>query len=385
MGAPPPDWAGLFDVHADLLRQERLPGESEPVPSAGLARRRFLDSLPPGYAEETAPEVAAQDWAEITRLLALRTGSGHTGRGHEVGGHTGRGHEVGGAGDSLVHMALGPGRTGAPGDFRLRRTALRRAELSSLLRTIESFGLVAEEAVPWHFTLGPQGGDVFIDDVGLRVGTPVAPPGFEVAAGGSRLVDALTAAIDARTELSMLNRLVVGADLTWREVNLLHAYCSYRQAVGGPWAAERADLMTQALVAFPSVAAAVVALFSALFGPGTGAVEAARGEALAALAAVPELRHDQALRELVVLVEATTRTNWALQRETVSLKFASSSIPFLPAPVPLAEVFVWSPNFEGLHLRFGLVARGGVRWSDRHADLRGEVLGLARAKSRKTL
>ncbi len=177
---------------------------------------------------------------------------------------------------------------------------------------------------------------------------------------------------------------MVGAGLTWREVNLLHAYSAYRQAVGGPWAAERADLMTQALVAFPSVAGAAIGLFSTLFGPGNGEAEAAREDVRAALAAVPDLRHDQALRELVVLVEATTRTNWALQRETVSLKFASSSIPFLPAPVPLTEVFVWCPDFEGLHLRFGLVARGGVRWSDRHADLRGEVLGLAGPRSRRT-
>ncbi len=60
----------------------------------------------------------------------------------------------------------------------------------------------------------------------------------------------------------------------------------------------------------------------------------------------------------MALVEATTRTNWALDRETISLKFASSSIPFLPPPVPLAEMFVWSPEFDGLHLRFGPVARG---------------------------
>ncbi len=83
-------------------------------------------------------------------------------------------------------MALGPGRAGAPGDFRLRRTALSRAELSSLLRAVESFGLVAEEAVPWHFALDLPQGDVFIDDVGLRIGTPVALPGFELATGGAR-------------------------------------------------------------------------------------------------------------------------------------------------------------------------------------------------------
>ena len=172
----------------------------------------------------------------------------------------------------------------------------------------------------------------------------MAPPGFDLATGGARLVDALNAAIDARTELSVLNRLVVGAGLGWREVNLLHAYCAYRLAVGGPRAAERADLMTHALVAFPSVAAAAVGLFRALFGPGTAATEAARADMSAALAGVPDLRHDEALRELVALVEATTRTNWALDRETISLKFASSSIPFLPPPVPLAEMFVWCPG-----------------------------------------
>jgi len=224
---------------------------------------------------------------------------------------------------------------------------------------------------------------VFIDDVGLRIGTPVAPPGFELATGGARLIGALNAAIGARTELSVLNRLVVGAGLSWREVNLLHAYCAYRLAVEGPRAAERADLMANALVAFPAVAAAAVGLFRALFGPGDADAERARTDLLGALAGVPDLRHDEALRELVALVEATTRTNWALDRETISLKFASSSIPFLPPPVPLAEMFVWSPEFDGLHLRFGPVARGGIRWSDRRSDLRGEVLGLARAQVKK--
>ncbi|MGO9657060.1 MAG: hypothetical protein ACLP7F_01645 [Acidimicrobiales bacterium] len=312
MGAPPEGWAGLFDVHTDLLLSQQSARDPEPAPAARAARQRFLERLPPGYAEKTAPEVAARDWLEISRLLALRPSPA-----------------AGDGGVGAAHMALSPGRAGAPGDFRLRRTALSRAELSSLLRAIESFGLVAEEAVPWHFALGSEGGDVFIDDVGLRVGTPVAAPGFELGAGGSRLVDALTAAIGTLTELSVLNRLVVGAGLSWREVNLLHAYCAYRQAVGGPRAAERADLMTQALVAFPAAAAVVVGLFRGLFGPGSGAAaDGARSDLRAALAAVPDLQHDEALRELVALVEATTRTNWALERETISLKFASRSVPF---------------------------------------------------------
>ena len=375
MGAPPQEWAASFNVQASLVVEDRAADDGEQLPSEREARHGFLERLPPGYAEQTAPQVAARDWAEIFRLLTRGT-AGPAGPGHGPAGDSRPA-----AGDA--HMALGPGRAGAPGDFRLRRTALSRAELSSLLRAVESFGLVAEEAVPWHFALDLPQGDVFIDDVGLRIGTPVAPPGFELATGGARLVDALNAAIGAKTELSVLNRLVVGAGLGWREVNLLHAYCAYRLAVGGPRAAERADLMTDALVVFPSVAAAAVALFRALFGPRGADAEGARADLLAALAGVPDLRHDEALKELVALVEAPTRTNWALDRETISLKFASSSIPFLPPPVPLAEMFVWSPEFDGLHLRFGPVARGGIRWSDRRSDLRGEVLGLARAQVKK--
>jgi glutamate dehydrogenase len=396
MSAPPEAWASLFDVHADLLLREGEAGDGAPGPVMGAARQTFLDGLPPGYVEETAPEVAARDWVEISRLLARKEGprppegrrpaarptpGGRTGAGGGAGRVGGRAGRVEGG---VAHMALSPGRPGAPGDFRLRRTALSRVELSSLLRAVESFGLVAEEAVPWHFVLGGPSGDVFIDDVGLRVETPVVAPGFELGSGAARLIDALNAVVYGKSELSTLNRLVVGAGLDWHEVNLLHTYCAYRQAVGGPRADERAALIAEALVVFPTTAAAAVRLFRALLEPGEGAaVEVARSEMQAALAGVPDLQHDEVLRELVASVEATTRTNWPLNRETISLKFASGSMPFLPLPRPLAEVFVWCPTFEGLHLRFGLVARGGIRWSDRRSDLRGEVLGLARAQVKK--
>jgi len=222
MSAPPVAWASLFDAQVDLLLGDRLAGDGEPAPPAGAARQMFLDSLPPGYAEETAPEVAARDWAEMSRLLAPEKGSSQPARRHRPAGQPGaaRRSGAGPVGGGAAHMALSPGRHGAPGDFRLRRVALQRVELSSLLRAVESFGLVAEEAVPWHFALGNQGGDVFIDDVGLRVGTPVAAPGFELGSGGALLVDALKAVIDGRSELSALNRLVVGAGLGWHEVNL---------------------------------------------------------------------------------------------------------------------------------------------------------------------
>ena len=283
---------------------------------------------------------------------------------------------------------LCPCRPGAPGDFRLRRVGLARVELSSFLPVLESFGLAVVEAVPWRFQFRPGQGGAYVDDIGLRVDTPLMEPGvFDPVRDGARLVDALEAVLSGRGEVGPLNRLVIGAGLQWREVALLCTYCGYRRVVGGPWSAEAAGAMTDALVAFPACAVAAVRLFVALLVPGPAQSAQSADEAwesmLATLAGVPDLEHDRAMRDLASLVEATTRTNWALQTETICLKFASPSVPFLPAPRPLTETYVWCPWFEALHVRFGLVARGGIRWSDRQADLRSEVLGLARAQVKK--
>ena len=109
---------------------------------------------------------------------------------------------------------------------------------------------------------------------------------------------------------------------------------------------------------------------------------AAEAEILGSLSQVPDLSHYDTLREVVSLVSATTRSNWPVDRGALALKFASAAVPFLPSPRPMAEVFVWSPNFEGLHLRLGTWP-GGVRWSDRRSDIRAEVLGLAQAQVKK--
>jgi len=338
---------------------ERAPKEQE----------KFLSSLPPGYPEETPPELAARDWLEILILQA---------------------------GDQAAygHFVVDPWREAAQEDFRLRRVGLQRLELSTLLPVLESFGLAVVEAVPWHFILGPAGPGFYLDDIGLRASTPGMALSFDLNGAGGRLVEAIEAVLAGDGERNVISRLVLSAGLTWHEVNLLCAYQAYRQAVGGPRAADRAALMGEALVLFPSVAAGVIKLFDSLLvpapppGPDFDAEPVEReGEArstvLGALSRVPDLAHHEVLTELVSLVEATTRSNWALRRGPVALKFASASVPFLPAPKPTAEIFVWAPWFQGLHLRFGPVARGGIRWSERQRDLRTEVLGLARAQVKK--
>lgn len=335
------------------------------------ARREFFGHLPPGYPEETMPADAAWDCVAL-----LEQGGGAASSTASTGvGAGGAGAESAGVFDggrlSLGRLTVAEPKPTAAGDLRLRRAGRERLDLSSLLHVLENFGLVVVEAVPWHFTLA-NGQSFFVDDIGLRG-----------EAHGGRLIDAIDAVVGGLSELTPLDRLVAGAGMTWQEVNVFCAYCQYRRQAGGAQAVARAQAMVQALVASSATAQALLSLFKALLtADASPPAEVAKADVLKALASVTERRHDQALRELLVLVEATLRTTWPAGA-TVAFKLDSMQVPFLPSPRPFAEVYVWSPWFEGLHLRFGPVARGGIRWSDRSDDLRGEVLGLARAQLKK--
>ena len=349
---------------------------ARPGSDAGKHGEAFLRSVPPGYAEQTAPQEASIDWVELYRLLPLL----EHGEPPVPGPHGASGPPA------PYSLRVVSGRPGPAGAFRLRRAAWQRAELSALLPVLESFGLAVVEAVPWHFDVA-VGADAkrtaFVDDIGVRAETGDDPPG--TGGLGARLVEAVDAVLSGRAEAGALNALVVSAGLTWSDVNLLAAYQAYRRMVGGPRSAERATAMGEALVAFPSVAGAVTAALAGRPAPGA-AVSRPHAAGLAleeALAAVPDLDDYEVLAELADMVRATTRTSWGLGRGTIAVKLASERVGFLPSPRPVAETFVWSPWFEAVHLRFGLVARGGIRWSERAQDLRPEVLGLARAQVKK--
>ena len=394
----PTTWADVFRVELQRLVDTGYPiarpGGQALGERAQNEQRRFLSSLPPGYVERTPPELAARDWLEIMILQANKATEQHSPEDH-LGAVVGDGSsEVLGSGAEHGSFVVGPWRDAQQEDFRLRRTGLQRLELSTLLPVLESFGLAVVEAVPWHFVLEPGGSSIYLDDIGLRAGSAGTAIAVDLDDAGGRLVEAIETVLSGGSELNVLNRLVLSADLTWHEVNLLCAYQAYRQAVGGPRAIERAALMGESLVLFPSLAVAVIKLFydrlvpEPPYGPGPHDVAAdhdggAWATGLEALSRVPDLAHHEVLTELLSLVEATTRSNWALKRGPVALKFASASVHFLPAPKPTSEIFVWTPWSHGLHLRFGGVARGGIRWSERQRDLRTEVLGLARAQVKK--
>lgn len=189
------------------------------------------------------------------------------------------------------------------------------------------------------------------------------------------------------------NQLIMAANLGWREVSLLRAYSRYiKQLRFGFSQPFIADTLARHL----DITVLLVAFFNARFNPEAANAEQRgeeseriEGEILEALEAVKSLDDDRILRRFYVLIKATLRTNYYQRQDTgefkgyLSLKLDPSSIPDIPKPCPRFEVFVCSPRVEGVHLRAGLVARGGLRWSDRSEDYRTEVLGLVKAQQVK--
>ncbi|HEX3426515.1 MAG TPA: NAD-glutamate dehydrogenase domain-containing protein [Acidimicrobiales bacterium] len=343
----------------------------------------FASLVPGSYVERTEPAVAAADLQELRAL---------------DGGGEVLGRALGPDGATARRMAVQPDPDPGAGMFRFRLYGRRAIELSSFLPILESFGLTVVEAVP-HNLRSADGEVLFhLDDFGLRARLW---PRFDPLTDGPRLVVAVQAAWQGESEVDSLNRLVVCAGMDWHDVVVLRAYRRYRRQVGTPWSDRQLD---DPLVQFPAVAASLFGYFRTRFDPALAAgddgdlaeprdvtesrdlAEQARESALTCLAAVERLEQDQVLRAYLALIDATLRTSHFVRTPngerlaTLTLKLDSGRIPELPPPRPHVETFVYSPRVEGLHLRGGPIARGGIRWSDRQDDLRTEVLGLVRAQ-----
>jgi glutamate dehydrogenase len=214
---------------------------------------------------------------------------------------------------------------------------------------------------------------------------------FDMEEAAVRLQDTLEALLDGHAAADGFNALTLEAGLDWRLVDLLRALSRYLIQIRVPFSH---DYMAATLVRYPAIAGMIVDLFRIRFDPeAEGNREASRlrtaQDIRSALDGVAGLDDDRILRHFLNLVEAAERTNFfrvgARQRasEVLAIKFASRVVDGMPVPKPLHEIFVFGRKVEGVHLRFGPVARGGLRWSDRKEDYRTEVLGLVKAQQVK--
>jgi glutamate dehydrogenase len=253
--------------------------------------------------------------------------------------------------------------------------------LSSLLPLLEGLGLTIVEEVPTRLEGLPEDG-AYLHDFGVLL------DGHQLDLGQLRPVieEAVMAILAGDAESDLLNGLVTRAAVHWTDVQILRAYRRYRQMVRREFTE---TYQSAVLIEHAATAALILELFHARFGI-EAPVPDAELDALAEtigkrIDEVPSLDEDRILRGFLQLVLATVRTN-AFRDDRgrrLSLKLRSADVPSMPAPAPLFEIFVCDPEMEGVHLRGGNVARGGIRWSDRREDYRTEVLGLMKAQTVK--
>jgi len=357
---------------------------------------RYSKAMPAGYIEDVSPAAAAEDVRQLSLLK----------------------------GDDAVRMSFyHPAQRPEELRFKIYRSGGDIA-LSEVLPQLENLGLrVLTEHL---YDIKVDGSMLYIQDFEVQTAGSLA---FSVEQVGTLFEDAFEQIWRGNAENDGFNRLVLGAKLSWRQVAMLRGYCKYLLQTG---VAFSQSYMEDAFNRYPAIAGLLVELFLAKFDPRRETLSAdelnkagaaLRGEmqvlipeslrtahpalidglvnALAKpraeqitvveeaigtlLETVSSLDDDRILRSFMSLIRSTLRTSFFQKwndayRSYISYKFDSHRVPELPKPVPYREIFVSAPRVEGIHLRFGSVARGGLRWSDRREDFRTEVLGLVKAQ-----
>ena len=249
--------------------------------------------------------------------------------------------------------------------------------LSRILPVLQNLGLEVIEERP--FAVTPSRAEPrYLYDLGLKF-----PEGIDPMDAEALLADAYSAVVTGAAESDHMNRLVLLESISWKQVGLLRAYSRYLHQLG---VSTSYTFISDTLVANPEVTHGIIALFEGTFDPAltpeasAAAIEAAHQVLNEALDKVPTLDADKLLRRFVNLIEATLRTNYYIDPAALAFKLLPGKITDAPFPRPKYEIWVCSPRIEGVHLRFGEVARGGLRWSDRREDFRTEVLGLVKAQ-----
>jgi len=262
----------------------------------------------------------------------------------------------------------------------LKLYSVRGLGLTETLRTLQNLGLTVTEELSIPLTL-PEGRKCFL----YRLEVEATPERIEaLRAGEERFAKALRALDEKRATDDPLNGLILQAGLAWREVEVLRTFRNHLLQIRPHY---HVETVNGVMLRNSSVAGSLFRSFVARFDPtlpGDRAVAMAESERAvrAALDSVRGLAEDEVLRALDNLVQCSLRTNFYQrpERPVVSVKVDSSRVEGMPSPRPVVEIYVHSPLLEGIHLRGGRVARGGLRWSDCHDDFRTEILGLMKTQ-----
>ena len=334
---------------ADRLREALLDAHGE---EKGLSLyRRWGDLFPVSYREMESPRAALGDIDQLANLDA------------KVGVH--------------LHRPLMAPETEVR--FKLYHKASPVA-LSDVLPLFEHMGFRVISENP-HELRGGGSEVVWIHDFTMATldGTKL-----NVEKLRHRFEDAFLALWNNDAEDDGLNKLLVGADLTWRQIAILRAYAKYLRQAGSTFSGSYVE---RSVVGNPAIAKLLVQLFESRFDPaGKGEDEKILAQIDTALDNVSSADEDRILRRFLNLIDCTLRTNYFQKtkegglKNYISVKLDSQKVQGLPLPRPNVEIFVYSPRMEGIHLRGGKVARGGIRWSDRPEDFRTEILGLIKAQ-----
>ncbi|MCX4477361.1 NAD-glutamate dehydrogenase [Streptomyces cellulosae] len=323
--------------------------------------RRYAGAFPEGYKADHSPRSAV---ADLVRL-----------------------EELGEQHDFALSLYEPVGAAPDERRFKIYRTG-QAVSLSAVLPVLQRLGVEVVDERPYELRCDDRS-VAYIYDFGLRM--PQAPGGGVDYLGDDareRFQDAFAATWTGKAENDGFNALVLSAGLTWRQAVVLRAYAKYLRQAGSTFSQ---DYMEDTLRHNVHTTRLLVSLFEARMSPdrqraGYELVDALLEELDAALDQVASLDEDRILRSFLTVIKATLRTNFFQEasggepHDYVSMKFDPQAIPDLPAPRPAYEIWVYSPRVEGVHLRFGKVARGGLRWSDRREDFRTEILGLVKAQ-----
>ena len=353
--AAPPDSQALDAAVVEMVRGWAPAVEAELIERAGAPRATrlaltYIGAFPDTYRSRSAPEESA---ADILRLCALSD-------------------------DSDRDVRISRVSTDAPRQLRLktyRKSGL--IPLSEAVPVLENFGFRVLEELPTELA----GGIGFIHDFHVEVG-PEADLDSILARTGE-IERAIANVLCGAAEDDEFNQLVLYAGLDTQPVVWLRAWFRYLRQTGSSF-----GLITvvDALRRAPNATRALIGLFVSAHDPAATKrdeqIAACREQLDRSLAKVRSIDDDRILRRLRALVEAILRTNAfaPAAEEALAFKINSAAVPGLPAPVPWREISIYSPRVEGIHLRGGPVARGGLRWSDRRDDFRTEILGLMKAQ-----